>query len=166
MSAFAPWVDLLTAAWKREYFEQELAREVRGAHREATPLALLWIDVDELEVHNDLHGRASVDAALAWLASRISLLLDGRGPIARLEGGAFGVYLRSTSREQALRLSEELRRTVPRTLHSSAFGDYRLTVSVGVVTLRRSEPWGNFIDAAEYACRCAKQGGRDLVVAR
>ncbi|MGA9522504.1 MAG: GGDEF domain-containing protein [Myxococcaceae bacterium] len=166
MSSFAPWVDLLTGAWKREHFDQELARVVQGAHWDASHLSLLWIDVDELEVHNDVHGRASVDAALAWLASRISILLDGRGPIARLEGGAFGVYLPSTSREQALRLSEELRQSVPRTLHSSAFGDYRLTVSVGVAVLRRSEPWGNFIDAAEYACRCAKQGGRDAVVAR
>ncbi len=166
MSDFAPWLDLLTGAWIREHFEQELARVVRGSHRESSPLSLLWIDVDDLQEHNDVHGRASMDAALAWLASRISMLIDGQGPIGRLAGGVFGVYLPETSREQALRLSEVLRRSVPRTLHSSAFGDYRLTVSVGVVSLRRSEPWGNFIDAAESACRCAKQGGRDSVVAR
>jgi PleD family two-component response regulator len=55
---------------------------------------------------------------------------------------------------------------VAATPHASRFGDYYLTVSVGVATLRRGEPWGNLIEAAERACLKAKQGGRDTVVSR
>ena len=41
-----------------------------------------------------------------------------------------------------------------------------LTVSVGVAGLKRNEPWGNLFEAAEDACRKAKQGGRDRTVHR
>jgi PleD family two-component response regulator len=63
-------------------------------------------------------------------------------------------------------MAERLRRSVPTTLHASAFGDFRVTISVGVAVNRRGEPWGNLLDAAEQACVRAKQGGRDAVVSR
>jgi diguanylate cyclase (GGDEF)-like protein len=166
LSTHAPWIDLLTAAWKCHHFEACLARSVQLAHRQDLPLTLLWVDVDDLHEHNELHGWGSVDAALAWLAQRISVVVDGRGPVGRVRGGAFASYLLGVSRPQAVVLSQHLRREAARTLHSSAFGDYRLTVSVGVVTLRASEPWGNLVEAARSACTRAKQGGRDMVVAR
>jgi diguanylate cyclase (GGDEF)-like protein len=166
VSDFAPHIDLMTGAWKREHFEGELAVEVRSAHRAGMPLTLLWMDVDDLCEHNDLHGRDALDAKLAWVAARIAQVVDGRGPIARVEGGAFAVILPGVNAEAARRLGEQVRRSVPRTLHASAFGDYRLTVSVGVAALRRTEPWGNLVEAAQGACCRAKQGGRDLVVAR
>lgn len=165
-SELAPWLDLMTAALRRDPFEAEVARAARNAREDSSPLALIWIDVDDLTEHNDLHGRDSLDTALSWLASRVSDLFDGRGPIGRVSGGAFAVLLPHTRREEALELSNRLRRVIPKTLHSSAFGDYRLTVSVGVASLRPSELWGNFLDAAESACVRAKQGGRDAVASR
>lgn len=162
----APWLDLLTGAWQREHFEAQLSRAVRDSRRARTPLSLLWIDVDELSEHNDVHGRAVVDIALSHLVSQLGAVIDGRGPIGRMSGGAFAVMLSGLSRDRVLLLSEQLRRQAPKTVHSSAFGDFRLTISVGVAVLRSSEPWGNFLEAAESACTHAKQGGRDVVVAR
>lgn len=159
-------VDLLTGAFQRERFEAELSRSVIDARKHGTPLSLVWIDVDELAEHNDIHGRDSLDAGLMWLASKLSKLVNGRGPLGRVEGGAFATFLPAISREEALVLCEQIRRVIPRTLHASSFGDYRLRVSVGIATLKSSEPWGNLIDAAETACRNAKQRGRDAVVAR
>lgn len=159
-------VDLLTGAFKRDAFEAVVARAVRTARREGGQLSLLWIDVDELSEHNDLHGRTAMDTSLSWLASRVSKLIDGRGPLGRVTGGAFAVLLEGLSKEEALILSEQIRRVIPRLLHSSSFGDYRMHVSLGVASLRPTEPWGNFLEAAEDACRNAKMGGRDAVVAR
>ena len=167
MSHFAPWLDLLTGAWRREHFEGELSKAVSRARKARRPLSLLWLDVDELCEHNDLHGQDAVDAALAHLVSRWAQALDGQGPIARVSGGIFAVPLEGTPLAHAREVGERLRRLSPRTLHSSAFGgDFRLTVSVGVAPLRRGLPWGNLLDAAEEACLRAKVGGRDLVVTR
>jgi diguanylate cyclase (GGDEF)-like protein len=166
MSEVASGVDLLTGAYQRSRFEELMVRLIAEARRARTPLALIHVDVDDLQEHNDVHGRDSLDAALSWLASKISLILDGKGPIGRVGGDEFAVALPGVPLEQARRLAERLRRTMPRTLHASAFGDYRLTVSVGVVTLRPGEPVGNLLDAAEEACLRAKQSGRDTVVSR
>lgn len=162
----ALFLDLLTGAFRREHFEAELSRAVSASRKKMRPLSVLWIDVDDLTEHNDLHGRNATDTALGWLASKLGQTVDGRGPIGRVSGGAFAVFLDGVGPDEAVALSDRLRRTIPRTLHSSAFGDFRLTVSVGVAVLRSQEPWGNLLDAAEAACTRAKQGGRDAVVSR
>lgn len=167
MSAeLARGIDLLTGALVREAFEAVVAQAVREARRGGQVLSLLWVDVDELCELNDLHGRDALDTTLSWLATRLSKLIDGRGPIGRVEGGAFAALLPGVEREEALVRSDQIRRAIPKLLHSSAFGDYRLMVSVGVASLKPTEPWGNFLEAAETACRNAKQRGRDAVVAR
>jgi diguanylate cyclase (GGDEF)-like protein len=159
-------IDLLTGAWDKEQFEARFARACSEAQRARESLALVRIDVDNMSELNDLHGRDKMDAALAWLAEKVSQLADGRGPIGRLGGDDFALFLRDCTLEEALRLAERIRRTVPTTLHASAFGDFRLTVSVGVAVNKRGEPWGNLLEAAEQACIRAKQGGRDAVVSR
>ena len=166
MSLYSPHIDLLTATWKRDFFEAALGKQVSDAQRRHVPLSLIYVDVDDLQEHNDVHGRAALDAALSWLASKISEVIDGQGPIGRVGGDEYAVYISGCTLERALRLAERLRKLVPQTLHASAFGDYRLTLSVGVATMRRGEPFGNLIQAAEEACRKAKQAGRDAVASR
>jgi diguanylate cyclase len=166
VSRVAPHTDLLTGAWKKDYFESRLARAVSQAQQLRIPLTLVHMDVDQLQEHNDLHGQSQMDCSLGWLASMLSEVVDGRGPIGRLDGGSFGVFLRACPLQLALRLAERIRRAASDTVHHTPFGDYRLTVSVGVAALRRGEPWGNFVEAAEGACRKAKQGGRDGVACR
>lgn len=166
MSDFAPQVDLLTGAYKRSRFEDEVARAVAHARRVKAPLSLLHVDIDDLQEHNDLHGRDALDLALSWLASKVSEVSDGRGPIGRIGGDELAIVMPGVGLEQAAELAETLRRLVPRTVHASSFGGYRLTISVGVVALRPQELSGNLLDAAADACRRAKQGGRNAVCRR
>ena len=166
MTDVAPQVDLLTGAYQRGRFEDELSQAVSRAKRTGTPLSLLHVDIDELQEHNDLHGRDALDQAVSWLASKVSAVVDGRGPIGRIGGDELAVLMLGVGIEKAAELAETLRRLVPKTLHASSFGDYRLTVSVGVVAMRPEELSGNLLEAAEDACRRAKQGGRNAVCRR
>jgi diguanylate cyclase (GGDEF)-like protein len=166
MTDVAPHVDLLTGAFKRAHLEELLIRAVAESKRAGQPLALIHLDVDELQELNDLHGRDSLDTALGWLASKVSEVCDGAGAIGRVGDDELAVVLKGVTLERALRIAEKIRKAVPLTLHASAFGDYRLTVSVGVAAMRPGEPSGNLLDAAEEACIRAKQGGRDSVVGR
>jgi diguanylate cyclase (GGDEF)-like protein len=159
----APQLDLLTGAWRRDFFEAQLGRAVSESHRQRAPFGLLYLNIDDLQEHNDVNGYPAVDAALSEVASTISEVLDGRGPIGRVEGGAFAVYLAGFTLEDSLAIAEQIRRRMPRLL---AAGKSQLTVSVGVAALREGEPWGNLLEAAEKACLKAKQGGRDIVVPR
>lgn len=166
MSELALEIDLLTAAWKQDFFEAALSRAVRAARKSGDHLSVIRIDVDDMEEHNDMHGEERMDEAIGWLASRVGEHVDGMGPIGRVDGDEFAVYLPSMPKEKAQALAERIRRDVPRTLQSSQDGGFRLTVSVGVATLRSNEPWGNLFEAAGQACTRAKQGGRDSVVCR
>jgi diguanylate cyclase (GGDEF)-like protein len=161
MTEVAPQVDLLTGAFRRPWFEHLVARAVADARRRSLPLSLVHLDLDELQEHNDLHGQGPLDEVIGAIASRISAVVDGRGPIGRVAGGAFAVCLLGLSREQARGLAEQL--------HLGLSGPalpFGLTVSIGVATLRPAEVSGNLLEAAEQACLHAKQAGRDAVVSR
>src|SRR5262249_59085132 len=77
----APQLDLLTGAWKREYFELQLARAVSECHRGRRALSIIQLDVDDLQEHNDVHGPSKLNDSLGWVAIRMSQVLNGRGPI-------------------------------------------------------------------------------------
>ncbi len=159
-------LDLLTGAFERDPFHEALARAVAEARRSNRPLSLLHVDVDDLEEHNQVHGRDQLDLGLSWLVVQLSEVADGRGPIGRLGGDEFAVLLQGVGAEEAAAVAEAIRKRAQRTAHASPFGDYRLTVSVGVATLRPQEAALNLLEAAESACTKAKQGGRDAVVTR
>lgn len=151
-------VDAQTGAYTRTYFERLVEEAARAAKKSNAPLSLLWVDVDELTEANDAHGRERADEALGALAQRLSSVLDGRGPIGRVLGGAFAALLPGVSVETALRLAEAVR-----TAQRDARGTVPLRVSCGVAALLPHEPFGNLLEAAERACIRAKQAGRDVV---
>ena len=53
------------------------------ARRARQPLAVLYLDVDDMQELNDLHGREVVDEALSALCGSVCETLDGRGPLGR-----------------------------------------------------------------------------------
>jgi diguanylate cyclase (GGDEF)-like protein len=151
-------VDAQTGAYTRTHFERLVEEAARAAKKSAAPLSLLWVDVDELTEANDAHGRERVDEALGQLAQRISRVLDGKGPIGRVLGGAFAALLPGLGIEPALKLAEAVRAA-----QREASDAVPLRVSCGVAALLPHEPFGNLLDAAERACIRAKQAGRDAV---
>ncbi|MFZ5471623.1 MAG: GGDEF domain-containing protein [Myxococcota bacterium] len=159
-------VDLLTGAFKRGRLETELTLAVRAAKQQRRALSVLVLDVDDLQELNDLHGRDALDVALGHLAAKVSEVVDGKGPIGRVGGDELAVVLPGIGLDSARHLAERIRQAAPQTRHASAFGDFRLTVSVGVAALRASEPSLNLLEAAEAACLRVKQGGRDGVASR
>jgi diguanylate cyclase (GGDEF)-like protein len=162
----APQVCSRTGAYLRPHFEELLVRAVSDAHLTRLPLTLLWVDVDETQEANDAHGREAMDAALSALVDELAAELDGRGPIGRMEGDAFAAVLYAVTPDMGGRLAERMRRRFAARQFVSESGGFRLTVSVGVASLRAQEPYGNLLDAAESSCVQAKQAGRDQVVRR
>jgi diguanylate cyclase (GGDEF)-like protein len=159
-------IDIETGAYARPAFEFRFAQAVTRAHRARADLSLIHMDVDEVHERNELHGRAAVDIALGRLAQCASMVIDGRGPLGRTSGDEFSVFLCGVTLPVAMTLADQLRAAIAQQEHSSSNGAFRLTVSVGVAALRRGEPWGNLVDAAEEACLRAKQAGRNATVRR
>jgi diguanylate cyclase len=167
MSAdFAVGVDLSTGAFTRARFESELAKAVSVARRGKQTLSVIYLDVDDFTEHRDIHGADRAEELLSWMADEISRSVDGRGPLGRVEDDGFSLYLPAMTLTEACTLGERLRAQIAAVRHHGASGPFSVTVSVGVAALRKNEPWGNLLEAAENACRKAKQGGRDRMARR
>src|SRR5262249_61836848 len=63
--------DPLTGVANRRCFDQALARSASECSRTGAPLALLFVDVDQLKAINDELGHAAGDTALRLLPERL-----------------------------------------------------------------------------------------------
>ncbi len=156
--------DHLTGAWSRRAFFERAGRAHADAVRTCGTLALLIFDVDHFKAINDTHGHAVGDRVLADLVARTDAVLRGDA-CARLGGEEFAVLLPRSDADAAMRLAEELRRTLERAAVAGAGGvAVRYTVSVGAASLADGESLANLLQRADAALYAAKRGGRNRVV--
>ena len=104
--------DPLTGLPNRRRFERELERVVGQAGRHGTPAALLTIDLKQLEVVNEQHGRLAGDAALIHVARLLGGLIRSTDLLARTDGGRFGLILDHLDQNSAIETAERLGRCI------------------------------------------------------
>ncbi len=161
-------IDDLTGIPNRRMFDQDLKRGWRRMAREAKPLALIICDVDNFKPYNDEHGHRAGDGCLSKVARAVADAARRPGDYAARYGGdEFAIILLDTNLPGAVRVADELCRSVrnlniPRS--ASGAGD-RVTVSVGVAALVPAHGRGpEFLvgKADEYLYQ-AKARGRNRV---
>ncbi len=156
-------VDELTGTYSRRHVlelgDHELRRRVRHEH----DLAVLLMDLDHFKRVNDSLGHAAGDQLLRDFGA---LLRSGlrQGDIAgRFGGEEFLAILPETELEMARAIAERLCASVR--AHRTEWKDQtlRVTVSVGVATLKDEESLERVIARADRALYQAKRSGRDRV---
>ena len=127
-------LDPVTCLANRGHFTAALQRELRRAHRESQPLALLAIGVDDMRLFNDLYGRDAGDVALREVATAVEIALARPGDLAgRMRGPAFGAVLPSTDLSGAAPVAERLRQAVgDLALEHAGAPSGRVTVTIGL----------------------------------
>jgi diguanylate cyclase (GGDEF)-like protein len=99
--------DALTGLPNRAMFNDRLQQAVRGARRDASPLAVLLFDMDRFKAINDTLGHLVGDQALREVGLRVRTTLRDSDVVARLGGDEFGVLLATGSAEHAPRVVAE-----------------------------------------------------------
>jgi diguanylate cyclase (GGDEF)-like protein len=157
--------DALTEVPNRRGFDQEIDRTWRAAQREARPLSLLMVDVDNFKDYNDVNGHVAGDECLKRVATALKAsLLRPNDFLARYGGEEFAVILPGTDGDGALRVAERLRAAVENlAMPSGQPSGAVVTVSIGyssTLPLPRQSltPW---LVAADVALYMAKQQGRN-----
>lgn len=119
--------DPLTGLGNRRALERDLPRLMKLADRVVTPLALLYLDVDDMKSINDGHGHAAGDETLRVLGAVLRASSRAGTDVAYRVGGDEFVMTLMTGREGAetlaLRAAREFERRSPR----------RSSISYGVV---------------------------------
>ncbi|MCK7467777.1 MAG: sensor domain-containing diguanylate cyclase [Desulfosudis oleivorans] len=102
--------DELTNLHNRRYFFERFEREVYRAKRYGRTLSLIMIDIDHFKNFNDRHGHLRGDQALKTMARTLEVCLRKADIIARYGGEEFLILLPETTKEQAARAAEKLRK--------------------------------------------------------
>jgi diguanylate cyclase (GGDEF)-like protein len=156
----------LPAAWDREAMLEALTRELAGADRESTPLAVMLLDIDHFKRIKERYGRWAGDAVLTELVSRMQASIRPYDVLGRYGGDAFLMLAPGAAAEQALTIADRLRRAVDERPVILPEGAVTVTVSIGVSVSNPSSTThpDRLIQAAEAALGQAKREGRNRVV--
>jgi len=94
------YYDALTGLPNRLLFDDRLLQGIISTNRQASKLALLFVDLNEFKSVNDTHGHHVGDMLLKEIANRLHQQLREEDTISRLGGDEFVVLLNSISSKE------------------------------------------------------------------
>ena len=128
------------------------------------PCSVLMIDIDHFKSINDKFGHEAGDKVLEKLVSEIKKKIRSKDKLFRYGGEEFVVILPETSKENAKRLAERIRKSIEETEIEIAEGKkINITASIGVAEKREGDTIENVIKRADEAMYRAKKLGRNRV---
>jgi diguanylate cyclase (GGDEF)-like protein len=157
--------DELTGLANHRRFQDLLSAAVDHYQRTDTPVSLILLDLDNFKRINDTHGHQTGDMVLRAVAGCLREGCRVGDEPARYGGEELAVVLADTDLEHAAALAERLRMAVEQlTLVAPGDVPLRVTVSVGVATLRETAPTKTaLIAATDAALYEAKIAGKNRV---
>lgn len=157
--------DDLTGLCNRRRLEQALEQLVNSAQHNNKTSALLYIDLDQFKVINDLEGHAVGDRLLMSIANILRRQLRANDILARISSDEYAALLADTDEAAALATADALRNAIDEHRFRTEDRKYHIGASIGVSLIRP----GDTISASEalarsgQACFEAKTHGRNLV---
>lgn len=140
--------------------------EVAGAQREALPIGVAVLDINDLGVWNETLGRTGGDAILAAVAQRFDTLPAEISSVGRIAGDGFGLLVVSTAPGQVLegvldRLTTALRGLL---LPDDSEVDVTFRAGYAVTVPGAQLSAQQLIDQADVALRRARSSRRSSIV--
>jgi diguanylate cyclase (GGDEF)-like protein len=102
--------DALTGCYNRRFFHEVIGREVQRRHRYATPLSVVFVDVDRFKAVNDTLGHEAGDQALRRVADFLRGHVREADYLFRWGGDEF-LLLLTCNELEASRKADELQQT-------------------------------------------------------
>nr|WP_269810990.1 GGDEF domain-containing protein [Kineosporia rhizophila] len=157
--------DPLTQLPNRTLFFDHLDRSMRHGRRNATPVAVIYFDLDRFKAVNDGLGHGAGDDLLCQVADRVTAVLRSPDVLARLGGDEFVVLTHDFGGGGAqvpTAVAERIRQVleVPFSLSGNPVS---ISGSLGVAVDETGLSGEDLVERADLALYRAKQQGRNRV---
>jgi diguanylate cyclase len=159
--------DPLTSLANRKYFDDAMAKAMSDARARGEPLSLMMTDIDHFKKFNDSYGHLTGDQVLRLVAIAAKQNVKGQDIAARYGGEEFAIVLPNTVLRSAITVADHIRRAVmTKELVKRSTGEHlgRVTISIGVATLQKSDTAQSLIERADTCLYAAKRNGRNRVI--
>ncbi|TKA91208.1 EAL domain-containing protein [Guyparkeria sp. SB14A] len=160
--------DRLTGVLNREAMEEFLSQAMPGKTPRNEPThasCLVWIDLDEFRLLNEIGSRELGDRILASLASHFSLELPSDAVLARMGVDEFVIWMPLSSRDTCTLVAREVLEIIHAFRLPDEHEHLRLKASVGVTRIDSDDLLASRrLEDAERACQSAQRLGGDRVV--
>jgi len=154
--------DSLTGLLNRRAFFEDIDRRHKRLERSDRKATLLYVDMDNFKLVNDVHGHFRGDEALILLGELLSTHTRPTDLVARLGGDEFALWLEDADEGVATRKAEELLAAGDRLLPYSGDPHCPLTLSIGLAVFDPADPEDlqALTARADAAMYSAKQAGK------
>ena len=157
--------DALTGLLNRRAFDDVLA-ELVGKARDSSH-CLLILDLDHFKKVNDTFGHMVGDKVIRYTAGLLKKYVSEHHHVARYGGEEMAVIMPNTELKNALKIAEDIRESLSKSQlkqKDNGLSIGKVTVSIGVTSLKIDDSVESFITRADNALYTAKEKGRNNVV--
>ncbi|MBK9131074.1 MAG: EAL domain-containing protein [Gammaproteobacteria bacterium] len=157
--------DDLTGLFNRRRLELAIEDTIASVRTSGHSASLLYVDLDQFKVINDLEGHAVGDRLLMSVANILRKHLGAHDILARISSDEYAVLIEDTTEAEAIARAETLRIAIDEYRFRTEDRNYHVCASIGVALVLPHED----INASEalarssQACFEAKTHGRNLV---
>jgi diguanylate cyclase len=159
-------IDPLTGLLNRRAFKRELEKALEPAMNNGDPVSIAFCDIDHFKRFNDLHGHATGDRVLRYVASKLEKETEGAAFVGRFGGEEFVVAFSGLSLGEACKAIDQARLDLSKRRLKSVVDNADLgcvSFSAGVSTLGAADSMTEMLRRADDALYRAKTNGRNRV---
>jgi len=159
--------DGLTGLYVQSYFKERLAQEYIRSKRYGFPLSVAMIDLDHFKNINDTYGHLTGDEILREISQIARKRLRDIDFPSRYGGEEFGIIMLQTNTGEALKVCEDIRKTIEKHVFLISGGktkttEIKITISVGIASIsEKVKNFNDLITLADDALYQAKTKGRN-----
>lgn len=161
--------DKLSNFLNHESFKEEIGRELARSRRYRHPFSLIMLDIDDYRDYCQSFGNEAGEELLREISATITRIVRTVDIPSKHGYDEFAIILPETSKKQARKVAERIRRAIKLEMrHSAEVRRYLkapVTVSIGISSYPKdAETVDEIISLADEALYAAKKAGKDIVV--
>lgn len=148
-------IDSLTNVFNYRYFMEKISEQFNACKGDC--ISLMFLDIDDFKLYNQLYGVMEGDAALRAVASTISRCTGEAGMVFRTSGKVFAVLLPHTDTRTAETMAREMQSRIAEINRDGK--KKTITVSIGICAApyaaATAKELRDNVDMAVYSAKCS-----------